>query len=84
MNRDEKSVIIDVLLSQALADNLGDIRDAEDKLWKLIGIDTRKDADEIWDFDSAYERMAYRLKANKEMLLAEGVSLPNLDEEEEE
>ena len=32
--------IVEVLCSQALADHLGDVRDAELTLWKLIGIDS--------------------------------------------
>lgn len=35
----DRSVIVEVLCSQALADHLGDVRDAERKLWKLLGID---------------------------------------------
>ena len=31
--------IIDVLCGQALADDLGDVRDGERKLWKLLGVD---------------------------------------------
>ncbi len=32
-------VVVEVLCSQALADHLGDVRDAEEKLWRLLGID---------------------------------------------
>lgn len=39
MTEDEKATIVDVLCGQALADHLGDVRDAERKLWTLIGID---------------------------------------------
>lgn len=36
MTGEEKATIVEVLCSQALADHLGDVRDAEQKLWKLI------------------------------------------------
>lgn len=38
-----REVIVEVLCSQALADHLGDVRDAERKLWELIGIDPSDD-----------------------------------------
>jgi hypothetical protein len=35
----DKAAIVEVLCEQALADNLGDIRDAERRLWNLLGIE---------------------------------------------
>lgn len=34
--------IVEVLCSQALSDNFGDIRDAERHLWALLGVDYRE------------------------------------------
>lgn len=38
MDDRERAVIVEVLCSQALADHLGDVRDAEEKLWALLGV----------------------------------------------
>ena len=54
-----REAIVEVLCEQALADNLGDIRDAERTLWKLLGIDPMDFPDE---YDSAWEVTQYRLK----------------------
>jgi hypothetical protein len=39
VTEEEKAVIVDVLCGQALADHLGDVRDEELHLWRLLGID---------------------------------------------
>lgn len=36
--RETRKVIVRVLCGQALADHLGDIRDEEEDLWKLLGV----------------------------------------------
>ena len=58
-NANMRAVIIDVLCSQALAEHLGDVRDAEAGLWTLIGIDHKDFPD---DYDSAWEVTKYRLE----------------------
>lgn len=49
MNDEEKAVIIDVLCGQALADHLGDVRDEELHLWRLLGVDRP-----VYEHDSAW------------------------------
>lgn len=62
MTEEEKAVIIEVLCSQALADHLGDVRDAEDKLWKLLGAPRLPAGDPAWD-GSPYTMTKARLAA---------------------
>lgn len=45
----DKSVIVEVLCGQALADHLGDARDEERKLWALLGIEKPQ-----YEADSAF------------------------------
>lgn len=61
MNDEERAVIVEVLCSQALADNIGDVRDAERKLWGLLGIvPSCDDSDADWDdpFGETRDRLA--------------------------
>lgn len=37
MNTEETKAVVQTLVSQSLADHLGDVRDAEEDLWKLLG-----------------------------------------------
>ena len=59
--KDIEAAVIEVLCSQALADNLGDIRDSEQTLWELLGVErTLLD----WDYDkSVFENTKARLEA---------------------
>lgn len=57
MTPEEREVIIEVLCGQSLADHLGDVRDEEDKLWKLLGIPPLPHTHSVFDRDrdaSAY------------------------------
>ena len=61
--KDIERTIIEVLCSQALADNLGDIRDAEVDLWGLLGIEFEGIGD--WDYDrSVFQNTKERLEAH--------------------
>lgn len=62
MTDEEKAAIVEVLCSQALADHLGDVRDAERRLWSLIGVD-RVVYDE-YDHSSAWGNCKATLAAN--------------------
>lgn len=64
MDEREKAIIIDVLCGQALADHLGDVRDEEWKLWRLLGVDRP-----VLDFDSAWRN-------TKATLSSAGLPLP--------
>lgn len=64
MTDNEKAVIVEVLCSQALADHLGDVRDAESKLWGLLGAPELPYDDPAWDSDSAFTITKTRLAAN--------------------
>lgn len=65
-----RDVIIEVLCGQALADHLGDVRDAETKLWELIGAPKLPSDDPAWDSDSAWRLTRARLRSA-------GLSLPS-------
>lgn len=69
MNAEERDTIIEVLCSQALADHLGDVRDAESKLWDLIDAPALPYDDPAWSTNSAF-RIA------KARLAAAGLQLP--------
>lgn len=62
--------IIEALCSQALSDHLGDVRDAEEKLWEIIGVPRLPWNDPIWD----KEYSAYRI--TKARLNAAGLDVP--------
>ncbi len=64
---DERATIIEVLCSQALADHLGDVRDAEVKLWGLLGVERRAI---VRDHDTAWRN-------TKATLAAAGLPLPS-------
>jgi hypothetical protein len=49
--------IVEVLCAQALADHLGDVRDAELELWHLIGIQQPER-----EFDSAFQNFKATLE----------------------
>lgn len=57
-----RDVIVAVLCSQALADHLGDVRDAEDKLWGLIGVPKLPYDHAAFDEDSAFSVAKARLE----------------------
>lgn len=62
-----RAVLIEVLCSQALADHLGDVRDAERGLWKLLGVEVdhynSEPGDEnYWNLQEASQITRYRLK----------------------
>lgn len=63
MSDEERATIIEVLCSQALADHLGDVRDAEDKLWTLLGVPPLPYDDPAWNSDSAFSIAKARLDA---------------------
>ena len=58
-----QQVIIEVLCSQALADHLGDVRNAERKLWKLLDVPELSYDDPAYDSDSVFTVTHARLKA---------------------
>lgn len=62
MTPEEKAVIVEVLCGQALADHLGDVRDEEEQLWKLLGVPELDWHDPAWDYDSAWSTAKARLK----------------------
>jgi hypothetical protein len=62
LDKKTKKVIVEVLCSQALADHLGDVRDAEESLWTLIGSTGPLDTDEFWG-SSAWGQTKLRLEA---------------------
>jgi len=62
MTDEERDIIVEVLCSQALADHLGDVRDAESKLWKLIGVPELHYTDPAWDTNSAFRVAKARLE----------------------
>lgn len=66
---DVRDAIVDVLCSLALANHLGDVRDAESGLWALIGAPPLPPEHPAWD-KSAWRRTRTRL-------LAAGLSLPD-------
>lgn len=73
MTPEEQAAIVEVLCSQALADHLGDVRDAELKLWRLIGVDRP-----VYDHDSAWGN-------TRDTLRLAGIPLPeHLDSDDED
>lgn len=62
MTDDEKAKVIDVLCGQALADHLGDVRDAEEGLWELLGAPKPEWDDPAWDDESAWRNTKTRLE----------------------
>lgn len=62
MTPEEQAVIIDVLCSQALADHLGDVRDAERDLWNLLGVPELPHDHPAWNTDSAFRVTKARLQ----------------------
>lgn len=70
----EQKLVCDFLVSAALADHLGDIRDAEGKLWQLLGVERdelRKVRSEV-DYD-VYQLL--RVLADKHNLPVPGYVL---------
>jgi len=65
MTDQEKNVIVEFLCGSALADHLGDVRNAEVKLWKLLGVESR----DIEEADNAFD-------ATKATLKKHGIALP--------
>jgi hypothetical protein len=61
LSADDAAVIVEVLCSQALADHLGDVRDAEEDLWRLLGA-PRLPYDHFVSDESAWTRTRARLK----------------------
>lgn len=81
MTDDEKAVIIEVLCGQALADHLGDVRDEEEKLWKLLGAPRLHYSHPAHNSDSPFRVTRARLESA-------GYSLPSYlqgpDDEDDE
>lgn len=69
MTDEERAIVVEVLCSQALADHLGDVRDAESKLWGLLGA-----AELSWDDPAWDTNLAWRI--TKARLGAAGLALP--------
>lgn len=57
LSEEHRAIIVDVLCGQALADHLGDVRDEERKLWRLLGVDRT-----VLDHDSAWRNTRDTLK----------------------
>lgn len=73
MTPEEKAAIVEVLCGQALADHLGDVRDEELTLWRLIGVD-----EPVCDHDSAWRN-------TRDTLQLAGIPLPeHLDSDDDE
>jgi hypothetical protein len=72
VDRVTRNAIVKVLCSQALSDHLGDVRDAEVELWKLIGVEPKDIED---SFDSAWMNTRATLKNHD-------IPLPNYLQEE--
>jgi len=74
-----REAIVEVLCGQALADHLGDVRDAEEKLWKLLGAPELSYSDDDFNDTSAWSM-------TKARLAKAGLPLPDYlsDDEEEE
>lgn len=70
MNEQEKAVVVEVLCGQALADHLGDVRDAEEKLWTLLDAPKLPIEHPAWDEDEAWPMTKARIQAA-------GLSLPD-------
>ena len=65
MTNEEKEAICNFLESSALADHLGDVRDAERYLWEALGVtkSERRAANEATDYtDSAYSMLCHIAK----------------------
>lgn len=71
-----RAIIVDVLCGQALADHLGDVRDAESSLWDLLGVPR------IFpnDYTSAWEVTCFRL-GYAGIPLPEHLQGPNYEDE---
>lgn len=84
MTDDERATIVEVLCSLALSDHLGDVRDAEDKLFVLVGA-----SDLNWD-DPRHPTGDYSAwQMTKARLRAAGIDPPSYlgawdDEDEDE
>lgn len=64
MRDDEKRLILAALTSQAFADHLGDVRDAERHLWEALGIPAEVPPDHKYaDSDSPFHLMWARVDA---------------------
>jgi len=57
VNNEEKAVIVEVLCGQALADHLGDVRDEERHLWRLLDVERP-----VYDHDSPWRNTRATLK----------------------
>lgn len=79
VNDAERAVVVDVLCGQALADHLGDVRDEEEHLWKLLGVAELPYDHPAWNSDSAFRVTHARLRMA-------GIPLPEYmrDDEEED
>jgi hypothetical protein len=69
MTDEERAVVVEVLCSQALADHLGDVRDAESKLWALLGVPPLPSDHPAREKHEAWPLTKARLQAN-------GIALP--------
>lgn len=56
-----RDTIIEVLCGQALADHLGDVRNTEEKLWRLLGAEPLPYMHDAWEKDSAWAVTRARL-----------------------
>jgi hypothetical protein len=65
----ERREVVATLCSQALADHLGDVRDAERHLWALLQVAPLPDNHPAWDSDSAW-------RITKARLDVAGIALP--------
>ncbi len=58
---DSRKLIVKALVSQSLADHLGDVRDAEDHLWKALGVPPLPSGHPLEYTDSVYRSTRARL-----------------------
>lgn len=74
LSADKRAKIIEVLCGQALADHLGDVREAETKLWELLGISRSRI---VTEFSTAFRNTKATLERN-------GYQLPEYLRDEDE
>ncbi len=71
-NEEVRATIVEVLCGQALADHLGDVRDKERKLWRLLGIEVDQYNSEPGDDFEANEASTITFRRLKK----HGIPLP--------
>lgn len=84
MTEEERAVIVDVLCGLALSDHLGDVRDEEGHLWKLLGVAPLPNNHPAWESESEFRRTRARLTLAGIPLPAHLASDDDDDEDEDD